>query len=88
MEPLASAPLASWEVEEWRRVAMVILIQLPQGIWEGGHDPCPSPPEKRRSVTMATPIPLPEGRRMPLSMPPPREKGEWRSVAITTLVSL
>ena len=61
---------------------MVILIPLPQGIWEGGHDPCPSPPEKRRSVAMATPIPLLEGRRMPLSMPPPREQGEWRSVAI------
>ena len=58
---MASAPLSSWEVEEWRRVAMVILIPLPQGIWEGGHDPCPSSLEKWQSEVMATPIPLLEG---------------------------
>ena len=61
MEPLASAPLASWELEEWRRVAMVILILLPEGIWEGGHDPCPSSLEKWKSAVMAKPIPPLEG---------------------------
>ena len=37
-EAMASAPLSSWEVDEGGRVAMVILIPLPEGIWEGGHD--------------------------------------------------
>ena len=60
---------------------MVILIPLPQGIREGGHDLCPSPPEKRRSVVMATPIPLLEGRREGC-------QEEWRSVVMTTPVSL
>ena len=40
---------------------MVVPIPLPQGLWEGGHDPCPSPPEKRRSEVMATPFPPLEG---------------------------
>ena len=42
---------------------MVILIPLPQGIWEGGHDPCPSSLEKWRSEVMATSIPLLDGMR-------------------------
>ncbi len=44
-----------------RRVAMVVLIPLPGGIWEGGHDPCPSSREKWKSEAMATASPLPEG---------------------------
>ena len=42
---------------------MVVPIPLPQGIWEGGHDPCPSSLEEWKSKVMATSIPLLEGRR-------------------------
>jgi len=56
------ANLFSPPLESNRRVAMV-LIPLPDGIWEGGHDLCPSPPENRRSVVVVTPIPLLERRR-------------------------
>ena len=38
-------------------------LPLLEGSWEGGHDLCPSLPEKWRSVVMADPIPLLEGRR-------------------------
>ena len=60
---MASAPPSSWEVEEWRRVAMVILIPLPDEIRDGGHAPCPSSHEKWKSEVMATPILLLNGRR-------------------------
>ena len=73
---MASALLSSWEVEEWRRVAMVILIPLPQGIWEVGHYPCPSSLEKWKSEVMATSVPLLEGGKEAMasaSLP-----GNWR----------
>ena len=35
-------------------VVIVILIPLPEGRWEGGHDLSPSPLEKGRSVVIVT----------------------------------
>ena len=44
--------------EKRRHVAMDILVPLPEGRWEGGHDLCPSLLDKWRSVAMVTPMPL------------------------------